>query len=68
MRQQKFTELVMEELVDPVRKLTREEKIPLAGQIPAISSIMIEQNKQFRAEVDALILGQTPIAGVTQTL
>jgi hypothetical protein len=62
MRQQKFTELVMEELVDPVRKLTREEKIPLAS-IPTFS---VNDLEHIQAQLK--ILGQTPIAGVTQTL
>jgi hypothetical protein len=51
---QQFTEKVLEELVDPVRKLTREEKIPLAGQIPAISSDDVKNaQKLMKIHVDA---------------
>ena len=49
MRQQKFTELVMEELIDPVE----ESKIKKGNAF----------THKFRKA-----LGQTPIAGVTQTL
>ena len=76
MRQQKFTELVMEELVDPAEKSRgtkgnaftykfREAALAL-GQIPPIPSITLEQTEHLRAHLKAL--GQTPIAGVTQTL
>jgi hypothetical protein len=77
MRQQKFTELVMEELVDPAEKSRKTKgnaftqnlrKAALAAQIPAIPSITLEQTEHLRAHLDALALGQTPIAGVTQTL
>jgi hypothetical protein len=66
--QQRFTEKVLEKLVNPDRKLTREEKIPFRGKIPTIPSITIEQTEHLRARLDALAVGQTPIAGVTQTL
>jgi hypothetical protein len=55
--QQRFTQKVMEELIDPNRKPTREEKIPLAGKTPI----------QYTAD-KLKTLGLTPIAGVTQTL
>lgn len=55
--QQAFTEKVMQELIDPKPKLTRDLRIPLAGSTPI----------QYTADkLEAL--GQTPIAGVTQTL
>ena len=73
--QQRFTEKVMEELIDPteesnVKKLgnmfTKNRRAALASQTPAIPSITIEQSKHLEAHLKAL--GQTPIAGVTQTL
>jgi len=72
--QQRFTEKVLEELVDPteesnVKKLGNmftQRKRALAAQIPPIPSITIEQSKHLEAHLKAL--GQTPIAGVTQTL
>jgi hypothetical protein len=68
MRQQKFTELVMEELVDP-KKLTTQDIInqyQVKG-IPSITqTITLEHNEHLKAHLNAL--GQTPIAGVTQTI
>jgi hypothetical protein len=75
--QQRFIEEILGELVDPteesnVKKLgnmfTKNRKAALAGTIPPISSITLEQTEHLRAHLDALALGQTPIAGVTQTL
>jgi hypothetical protein len=63
--QQRFTEKVLEKLVNPDRKLTREEKISL-GHIPAIKSVPF--NLVEHIEAHEKFLGQTPIAGVTQTL
>ena len=76
MRQQKFTELVMEELVDPTEKsdtkkgnaFTHKFRSALEAKTPPIPSITIEHTEHLRAHLDALALGQTPIAGVTQTL
>jgi hypothetical protein len=74
--QQRFTEKVLEELVDPteesnIKKLgnmftQNRRKAALAAQIPAIPPITVEQAKHIEAHLKAL--GQTPIAGVTQTL
>jgi hypothetical protein len=76
--QQAFTEKVLEELVglteeSNVKKLgnmftQNRRKAALAAQIPAIPSMTLEQTEHLRAHLDALALGQTPIAGVTQTL
>jgi hypothetical protein len=75
--QQRFIEEILGELVDPteesnVKKLgnmfTKNRRAALAGTIPPISSITLEQTEHLRARLDALALGQTPIAGVTQTL
>ena len=66
--QQQFTEKVLEELVDP-KKLTTQDIInqyQVKG-IPSITqTITLEHNKHLKAHLKAL--GQTPIAGVTQTL
>jgi hypothetical protein len=78
MRQQKFTELVMEELIDPIEGSKvkkgnafthkfRQAALAL-GQTPPLPPITLEQTEHLRAHLDALALGQTPIAGVTQTL
>jgi len=73
--QQRFTQEVMEELIDPteesnVKKLgnmfTKNRRAALAAQTPAIPSMTIEQSKHLEAHLK--VLGQTPIAGVTQTL
>jgi len=72
--QQRFTEKVMEELIDPteetnVKKLGNmftQNRRKAAAQIPAIPSITIEQAKHIEAHEKAL--GLTPIAGVTQTI
>ena len=75
LHQQRFTEKVMEELIDPTEKsnvkklgnmFTKNRRAALAAQTPAIPSITIEQSKHLEAHLKAL--GQTPIAGVTQTL
>jgi hypothetical protein len=63
--QQHFTEKVLEKLVNPDRKLTREEKISL-GHIPAIKSVPF--NMVDHIDAHNKVLGLTPIAGVTQTL
>ena len=68
MRQQKFTELVMEELVDP-KKLTTQDIInqyQVKGMASIAQAITLEHNEHLKAHLKAL--GQTPIAGVTQTL
>ena len=65
LHRQIFTEKVLEKLVNPDRKLTREEKISL-GHIPAIKSVPL--NLVEHIEAHEKFLGQTPIAGVTQTL
>jgi len=66
--QQRFTETVMEELIDP-KKLTTQDVInqyQVKG-IPSITqTITLEHNEHLKAHLKAL--GQTPIAGVTQTL
>jgi hypothetical protein len=72
--QQYFTEKVMEELVDPteetnVKKLGNmftQRKRALAAQTP----IQYTANELTRTHIEAheKALGQTPIAGVTQTL
>ena len=66
--QQRFTEKVMEELVDPIRKLTREEKIPLAGKTPIQYTADEITNMVEHIDLHKKALGLTPIAGVTQTL
>ena len=70
--QQRFTETVMEELVDPAdRKLTREEKIPFRGVVNDIATASVPTfsvNDLEHIQAQLKILGQTPIAGVTQTL
>ena len=76
--QQQFTEKVMEELIDPIEGSKvkkgnafthkfRQAALAL-GQTPPIPPITLEQTEHLRAHLDALALGQTPIAGVTQTL
>jgi hypothetical protein len=60
--QQRFTEKVLEKLVNPDRKLTREEKIPQ----PSIKSVPF--NMVDHIDAHKKVLGLTPIAGVTQTL
>jgi len=65
--QQRFTELVMEELIDP-KKLTREEKIPLAGKTPIQYTADEITNMVEHIDLHKKALGLTPIAGVTQTL
>ena len=72
--QQAFTEKVLEELVDPteesnVKKLGNmftQRKRALAAQIPSIPNMTLEASEHMKAHLKAL--GQTPIAGVTQTL
>jgi hypothetical protein len=74
--QQHFTEKVLEKLVglteeSNVKKLgnmftQNRRKAALAAQIPAIPSMTLEHNEHLKAHLKAL--GQTPIAGVTQTL
>jgi hypothetical protein len=66
--QQRFTEKVMEELIDPDRKLTREEKIPLAGKTPIQYTADEITNMVEHIDLHKKALGLTPIAGVTQTL
>ena len=39
--QQRFTQKVMEELIDPDRKLTREEKIPFRGVVNDIATASV---------------------------
>ena len=76
LHQQIFTEKVMQELIDPTEKsdtkkgnaFTHKFRSALAAKTPPIPSITIEQTEHLRAHLDALALGQTPIAGVTQTL
>ena len=68
--QQRFTETVMEELVDPVRKLTREEKIAFPHSLVRKTPIQYTADELVNAHIDEhkKALGLTPIAGVTQTL
>lgn len=68
--QQRFTEKVMEELVDPVRKLTREEKIAFPHSLVRKTPIQYTADELVNAHIDEhkKALGLTPIAGVTQTL
>ena len=68
----RFTELVMEELIDPVRKLTRAEKIPLPHNLvrktPMQHTADELTNMVEHVDLHKKVLGLTPIAGVTQTL
>ena len=66
--QQRFTEKVLEKLVNPDRKLTREEKIPLAGKTPIQYTADEITNMVEHIDLHKKALGLTPIAGVTQTL
>ena len=72
--QQRFIEEILGELVDPteesnVKKLGNmftQHKRALAAQTPSVPSITLEHTEHLEAHLKAL--GQTPIAGVTQTL
>ena len=75
--QQRFTEEVLGELIDPteetnVKKLGNmftQNRRKAAAQIPAIPSINpIPFNMVEHIEAHEKFIGQTPIAGVTQTL
>jgi hypothetical protein len=63
--QQAFTEKVLQELVEPKAEnpYLTQSTTRLA---PSVAAITLEQNKHLRAHLDAI--GQTPIAGVTQTV
>jgi hypothetical protein len=67
--QQRFTEQVMEELVDPKSEGNeRWGKIvtPLVTPTPMPSMLTLEASEHLKAHLKAL--GQTPIVGVTQTV
>jgi hypothetical protein len=76
--QQAFTEKVLQELVDPVEESNVKKgnaftqkfrRAALAATTPTIPSITLGEDKHLKAHLEALkALGQTPIAGVTQTL
>jgi hypothetical protein len=71
--QQQFTEKVLEELVDP-KKSSLEDVInhyrvkgmPSVTLTPMPSMLTLEASEHLKAHMKAL--GQTPIAGVTQTV
>ena len=66
--QQAFTEKVLQELVEP-KKLTTQDVInqyQVKGMPSITQTITLEHNEHLKAHLKAL--GQTPIAGVTQTL
>jgi hypothetical protein len=66
--QQKFTEQVMQELIDP-KKLTTQDVInqyQVKGMASITKTITLEHDEHLKAHLKAL--GQTPIAGVTQTI
>jgi hypothetical protein len=65
--QQAFTEKVMEELVDPKRgSALRQLQEAVRKNTPAIKSVPF--NLVEHIEAHEKFIGQTPIAGVTQTL
>jgi hypothetical protein len=64
--QQQFTEKVMEELVDPKKSIDLSPWVATESAMPSIKSVPF--NLVEHIEAHEKFLGQTPIAGVTQTL